>query len=110
MTQQKDEVQSGPSTPVATRHNFSPIGNHATDALLSSAKPLVPEPHATKVMLQALAQNIRYTLEGSTPLVGTVGFLLLTGDAPIIIEIERSTTITVIEETATAILQFQWGK
>ena len=110
MTQQKQEVLSGPSTPVAFRHNFAPMGDHKTDATISAASPLDPPNYATKVLLQATDQNIRYTLDGSDPVANTHGFLLLTTEAPTIIEIERGVIITVIEDTATAILQFQWGK
>jgi hypothetical protein len=87
---------------------FSPVGSHASGTTISSALPLVNPPGATKLLIQALSQNIRYTLDGSNP-TASRGFQLKAGDPPVIIPISASTKVIVIEETATASLQAQYG-
>lgn len=92
--------------------NFNPIGAHSDGADISSAaeieRPAALAVGVAKLLIQALTQNVRYTLDGTTP-TATTGFQLVAGDPPIIIPIGGSTTVKVIEEAATADLQFQWG-
>ena len=38
------------------------------------------------------------------------GFQLVAGDPPVLLPVTSKTVIKVIEETATADLQYQWGK
>ena len=64
---------------------------------------------ANKILIQALTQNVRYTLDGSVP-TATAGFQLKAGDPPVIISILGITVLKVIEETATADVQIQAGK
>lgn len=87
---------------------FTPIGNHSNGASISSAVPLVNLAGATKLLIQALSQNIRFTLDGTTP-TASLGFQIRAGDPPTIIPISANTTVTVIQETATADLQYQYG-
>ena len=88
--------------------NFDPIGAHVTDAVISTAAALTPPTGATKILIQALSQNVRFTLDGSTP-TAAIGFQLAAGDPPIVIPLGTGMTIKVIEEAATASLQYQWG-
>jgi len=46
---------------------FNPVGAHAEDTTVSAATTLTPPTGATKLLLQALAQNIRFTLDGTVP-------------------------------------------
>lgn len=87
---------------------FSPVGSHQDGLVISSAQPLVNPPGATKLLVQALDQNVRFTLDGSTP-TASRGFQLKAGDPPVIVPISANTTVTVIQETATADLQYQYG-
>jgi hypothetical protein len=87
---------------------FNPIGAHQEDTTVSSATTLTPETGATKLLLQALAQNVRFTLNGTTP-TATLGFQLTAGDPPIMIPIKASQVVKVIEEAASANIEFQWG-
>lgn len=87
---------------------FNPVGAHAEDTTVSSATTLTPPTGATKLLLQAITQNVRYTLDGSTPDANT-GFQLKAADPPILIPIKAGQTVITIEETASAVIQYQWG-
>lgn len=88
---------------------FTPIGSHTSQNNLSTARTLTPpNPTATKLLVQCITQNVRYTLDGSTPTAST-GFRLVAGDSPYIIPVAPGNVVKFIEETATAVLQSQWG-
>lgn len=91
---------------------FIPIGEHSNGLGVSSAQTISPNatnnPYlASKVLIQALTQNVRYTLNGAIP-TASLGFQLKAGDPPVIITV-KGLTLKVIEETATASLQFIMG-
>lgn len=90
--------------------HFTPVGSHA-EASLSGTVATTPTPaaNATKIMMQAFTQNIRYTLDGSAPDANT-GFQLGTAlpNKPTIMPISGG-TVKVITETGTASFQYQWG-
>ena len=87
---------------------FDPIGSHSDGDDISSAATLTPADGATKLLIQALDQNVRLTLDGTTP-TASKGFQLVAGDAPVMIWIADA-AVKVIEEAATADLQYQWGR
>jgi len=87
---------------------FDPIGNHVGGTSISSATTLTPEDGATKLLIQALDQNVRFTLDGTTP-TASMGFQLVAGDPPVMIW-AAGATVKVIEEAATADIQYQWGR
>ena len=60
------------------------------------------------VAVQALTQNIRYTLSGTNPTASS-GFQMKAGDPPVLIEITQTTVLKFIAETSGAILQLQAG-
>lgn len=86
---------------------FTPVGSHYDGTTISSAVVLSSTKPAPKILIQALTQNVRYTLDGTTP-TATTGFQLAAGDPPTLIYVGDS-TFTVIEEAATADIQYQWG-
>lgn len=86
-----------------------PVGAHNDGHDISSAVTLTPPATATKVIIQAIEQNIRFTLDGTTP-TATKGFQIVAGESPITIPVGSGTTLKVIEETATADMQYQWSK
>jgi len=88
---------------------FSPVGAHVDGADISSAVTLTPPAGATKIMIQSVTQNARITLDGTVP-TATKGFQLQNGDQMMLIPLGDDTVIKVIEETATADLQYQWGR
>jgi len=87
---------------------FDPIGSHHDGTDISSAATLTAADGATKLLIQALDQNVRLTLDGTTPTTSK-GFQLQAGEPPVMIWAAGS-TIKVIEEAATADIQYQWGK
>ncbi len=87
---------------------FEPRGSHSSGADISGAVILVRPAGATQIMMQALTQNVRFTLDGTNPTTG-LGFQIKAGDPPMIIPVGSSATLKVVQETATASLQFQWG-
>ncbi len=87
---------------------FDPVSSHLQDGTISAATTLVPPPGANKVLVQAVGANVRYTLDGVDP-TATFGFVLADGDAPLVIPFGPTTTLKVIEESATAVIDFQFG-
>lgn len=86
-----------------------PIGAHVNDADISSADVLSAAAGATMLLIQASGADVRYTLDGTTP-TAAVGFTLFaTAEQPTLILLEDGVTVTVIEESASAILDYQWG-
>jgi hypothetical protein len=81
------------------------LGSHTTDATISAATTITPTAGANAVLLTARAQNIRYTIDGTTP-TATTGFPLEAGKT-LIIDYHSSMTIKVIEETAGGEAQWQ---
>ena len=87
---------------------LNPVGSHKIGTVISSAVTLTPPATATKLLIQALDQNIRITLDGTTP-TATTGFQLAAADPMLLVPLGNDTTIKVIEEAATADIQYQWG-
>jgi len=89
---------------------FDPVGSHTRNATLGTRVDLsATRPDgADKLMIQSETQNVRYTLDGTTPTV-TVGFLLLPTMGPIIIECSDTTRIRVIEAAGGAVINYLWG-
>ena len=87
---------------------FDPIGSHVDGTDISSAVTLAAADGATKLLIQALGQNVRLTLDGTTP-TASKGFQLAAGDPPVMIWVGGA-TVKVIEEAATADIQCQWGR
>lgn len=84
-----------------------PRGAHVSSNSLSSALTVTKPDGARSILVQALTQNVRYTLDSTTP-TASVGFQLKAGDPPILIPVYNS-AIKFIQETATAVLQYQWS-
>ena len=87
---------------------FNPIGAHNDGLNIVAVVELAAPQGANKIMFQALDQNVRFTLDGTDPTT-TLGFQLQSDDPPVILTIESRATVKVIEEAATADLQYQWG-
>jgi hypothetical protein len=91
---------------VGITDTYAPVGAHSSGATISSATTLTKPEGANQILIQALIQNVRFTLDGTTPTT-TVGFQLLAGNPPVIIAVPGA-SMKVIEEAATASLQYQW--
>ena len=77
---------------------------HLVNTLFTVNVPL----NCSEVMVQALTQNIRYTMDGTNPTAGS-GFRLTAGDVPVILP-AFGVTLKFISETSGAILQIEYGK
>ena len=88
--------------------SFAPVGAHNSGLVISSAVTITIPTYATQWMVQALTQNVRFTLDG-TPPTATLGFQLKAGDPPLILSVSPGLALKVIEEAATASLQYQFG-
>ena len=87
---------------------FVPVGSHTQDTTIDTATTISPPAGATKLLIQAYAQNIRYRLDGTDPTT-TVGFRLQVADGPTTISVASSATVIIISETAGAVADYQWG-
>jgi hypothetical protein len=87
---------------------FNPVGSHTQNGSLSSAVTLTAPDGATKILIQAFTQNVRYTLDGTVP-TASKGFKMSTTDAPLLIPLGNDTVIKLIQETASASVEYQWG-
>lgn len=98
-----------PENPLPVETPFQPNGlaTHVSRNA-ATATELEPPEGAKRLMIQALTQNVRYTLDGTTP-TASVGFQLKAGDPPRIIPLSSETTVKVIQEIATASIQYQWS-
>jgi hypothetical protein len=94
--------------PLPVNLDFNPVGDH-TELAINTAKTLTPASGATKLLIQAITQNLRYTLDGTTPTT-TKGFRLVADTDPLIIPVGADTVVMVIEEAATCDFQYQWGQ
>jgi len=89
------------------------IGYHQSRNDLAAAQTLAPPAgsHPRYLMMQAIVQGVRYTMTvaaaPSTP-TATFGFQLVASSPQIIIPVDAGIVVRVIEEAATAILQYQW--
>ncbi len=91
---------------VAITDTYAPVGSHSSGALISTAATLTKPEGANSILIQALVQNVRFTLDGTAP-TASVGFQILAGNPPMIIAVPEA-SIKVIEEVASASLQYQW--
>lgn len=106
----KPLFQSGQQVQMAP---FNPLSAHIANTDISGVVTLLPAAEtADKLLIQALDQNVYFTLDGTNPIpTGTVvGFMLPADDPPLIIGISYNTVVKVVEELATASIQHQWGE
>ena len=93
--------------PVTVHENYAPVGAHSGGVNIASAVTLTRPAGASGIIMQAITQNIRFTLDGSTP-TATLGFQLNCNSwGPLMVAVP-GTSIKVIQEAATASLQYQW--
>lgn len=106
----EDLINQAFSGGLKTDLGITPFGAHVNQGSLNSVQTLQNFPGEVKgVLVQALTQNIRYTIGGTTPTT-SLGFRLVAGDSPYIIPVSPTTVLKFIEETASASLQYQYVK
>lgn len=85
----------------------NPVGAHASNGSLSGVVTLTRPAGADVLMIQAFAQAIRYTLDGTAPSTSN-GFQLASGEFRVV-EVGLATAVKVIEATTSATIQYQWA-
>ena len=101
--------QRGNTVPVQA-DAMIPVGAHGNNTSLAAVATLTAPTGATELLVQALVQNVRYTLDAATAPTATVGFQLKAGDSPISIPVAPGASIRFVQEAAGAVLQFQWSR
>lgn len=83
------------------------VGAHVRNASLSSAVVITTPTGASGILIQALVMNARYTLDSTTP-TAAIGFQLRASDPVLFLSLTPGQTIRVIQEMATAEVQYQF--
>jgi hypothetical protein len=103
------------TTPVQVKNYRLPVingysstsGEHTQRNDLAAAKTISVPTGAGVWLVQANTQNVRFTLDGTTP-TAAKGFLIVAGQAPIQISVAPGSSIKVIEVAPTAELEYQF--
>jgi hypothetical protein len=94
------------------KNEFSvlPVGAHTRNASLGTAVTLTVPANASGLFLQVESGNINYTLDGTTPTTGAtgVGFKRAATDGVVRIDLHPLATVRVIEQAASAVIQYQF--
>lgn len=84
------------------------VGAHSSGTSIAGVVTLTPLPAgAAKLAIQVTGANARFTLDGSAP-SATRGFQLKDGDPMMILSVGPTMSIKIIQESATATLEYQW--
>lgn len=86
---------------------LAPVSTHTSRNDLSAVKAITVPDRATGMIIQALTQNVRVTIDG-TAATTTLGFQIKAGDPAVLLPVYAGQVIRAIEETATAVLQYQF--
>lgn len=88
------------------------VGDHTAVAIADTAVPLTPLTGATGILVQAIDADLRYTLDGTTPVGGSVGFLLYDGNDPILIDLGDNVDVLnfIRDGSVSGELQYQWTR
>lgn len=89
---------------------FNTIRDHVTLAVDDAEATDLTRPSESRmVLLQALEENVRYTLGRTSIPTATTGFVLTAGADPTVIPVEgEDVLLRIIAETAGAMLEYQW--
>ena len=86
-----------------------PNGVHGSNGSIATATSISVPEGSSLVLIQAISKNVRVVLDGSTTATTTTGFQVAAG-TPQYFPLASSKTISVIEESATATVQYQFFK
>ena len=89
---------------------FKPLEGqaHQSATLAATVLTLNTPTAAQEIVVQAVTENIRFTMDGTAP-SATFGFQLVAGNVPVQITITQFTTLRFFREAAGAILEYQYG-
>jgi hypothetical protein len=94
------------------QYPFTPAANqaHQTSTVPATVVEINIPRHVYEIRMQAITQNVKYTLDGTDP-TATSGFTLTAGNAPITIPlVPGRTRLKFIQAVAGAILDYQYGE
>lgn len=97
-----------PEHTMATPEPYLTVGQHTQIVGLASATAIVVPALCNGVLIQAINQNVRITLDNFTAPTATRGFQLKAGDPAVFIPLDRGTQIRMIQEAATATVEYQF--
>lgn len=87
-------------------HTFDGVGSHTQNTSLSTAQTIAIPDGANALLVQCTGQNVRYTLDGTTP-TATVGFVLVANDPPVLLfGASDDVTLRFIQTAASAVLEY----
>ncbi len=95
--------------PVQPQAVLSPVGAHTQNTSLSTDVAVTVPAYANAVLLMATTQNVRFTLDGTTP-TATKGFLLKAGNEAQLFPVTPGQVLKFVEEQASAKLDYQFCK
>lgn len=91
---------------------YLPLGSLTKNSSLSSVVTITAPIRATGLLIQALSQNVRLTIDGTTPVTGTgstgTGYDINAGTAAVLIPVREGQQVRMIEEAASAVVNYQW--
>jgi hypothetical protein len=99
-----------PQSKTVSIKNLNPQGSHVSNSTLNAVVTLTPPDifyEWTGVLVQAVDENIRYTIDGTDP-TSSSGFQLQVDQPPILLPIGEDSVLKFIEETASATLEYQF--
>jgi hypothetical protein len=82
------------------------VGTHTQNVSLSGTQVVTLPTGANGILVQAITQNVRVTLDGTAP-TAIKGFQIKASDPPILFSLPSDGTITAIQETASGTLEMQ---
>lgn len=100
--------QTTPGTTNGVALPLAVVGSHTQNSSLATVQTITISAGTTKLLIQSFTQNVRYTLDGTTP-TATKGFRLTASNDPVIIPVVTGQTIKLIEEAASAVIEYQLG-
>lgn len=86
---------------------MSPLGATTHNASLSSAVTLTVPAQADWILISVQTQNVRVTLDGTTP-TASLGLVLVADQDPIALPVVSGGTVKVIEEAASAAIDYNF--
>lgn len=87
--------------------SYAFIGNHVTNASLTSATNITVPNNANGILIQSITQNVRVKF-GGNPATASEGFQIKAGDPTVLMPVPPGGTISIIQETATASVGYQF--
>ena len=103
------KIKGGSARPVSAIP-FFPMGRHQVETLGVGVFSPTAEPRATYILVQAIAQNVRFTIDSGQPPTAIIGFQLVAGDPPLLIPASGNRLVRFLREANGAILQYQYGR